>query len=85
MSKSFWEGEGGCVAERLPGIFGHNWSVWCQENHPPSGTVCRLHRKGWVADVNKCHSVPYKMVKALELSVGHRQSECTFQTGTRCA
>lgn len=61
------------MAERLPGIFRYNWSVWCQENHPPSGTVCR--RKGWVADVNKCHSVPYKMVKALELlAVGHRQS-----------
>lgn len=60
------------MAERLPGIFGHIRSVWCQEVHPPSGTVCRLHRKRWVADVSKCHSVLYKMVKALELSVGSR-------------
>lgn len=59
-------GEGSTVAKRLPGVFGHNRSVWCQEGHPPAGTVCGPHRKGWVvAHVCNCHSVPY----GLELSV----------------
>lgn len=85
VSEQYWAGEGSCVTKRLPGIVGHTWSVWCQEDQPPAGTVCRLNRKGWVADVSKCHTVPDKMVKVLELSVGSRsQARCTVQTGTRC-
>lgn len=66
-------------------IIGHTWSVWRQEDQPPARTVCRPHRKGWVADVSKCHTVPDKTVKVLELSGSRSQAGCTFQTGTRCA
>lgn len=72
MSKLHWAGEGSCVANRLPGIFGHSWSVPCQEGHSPAGTACRLHRKGWVADVSS--------LRHWSLSVGSRsQAGCTFQ------
>lgn len=60
------------MANRLPGIFGHSWSVPCQEGHSPAGTACRLHRKGWVADVSS--------LRHWSLSVGSRsQAGCTFQ------
>lgn len=73
-------GEDRCVAKRLPGIFGPNCSIWCQEDHPPAGTLFRLYRKGgwqlWT-DVTLSLIKPVREHWGWMLGAGH-QAGCTF-------
>lgn len=69
-------GEGRCVVRRVSVIiFDYNRSLQCQEDHPPAGTVCKLHREVWEVVVSKRHSVPYKTSKgALEWNAVRRSA-----------
>lgn len=64
------------MVRRVPGsIFKYNRSVQCQEDHPPAGTVYKLHREVWEIVVSKRHSVPYKTSKgALERNAVRRSA-----------